>query len=113
MQPLEFVAATTDFYGIVNGSDFRIDVGLDADRVPTDREKALGTQTLPGGRYARFDFVCTPAELIGRCYRAATRGWRGGTDHSRTTAHFVRFTLPEQGAEGDQRSYRFFMPLAD
>ncbi len=111
--PIEFVAATTDFYGIVNGGNFRIDVGLDADRLPPDREQALGMQTLPGGRYARFDFVCNPTELIGRCYRAAARGWRGASDHSRTTAHFVRFTLPEQWAEGDQRSYRFFMPLAN
>ena len=111
--PIEFVAATTDFYGIVNGANFRIDVGIAADRVPPDRENALGIQALPGGRYARFDFVCTPAELIGRCYRAATRGWRGATEQVRTTAHFVRFTLSEQGAEGDQRNYRFFIPLAD
>ncbi|MGI9025916.1 MAG: helix-turn-helix domain-containing protein [Burkholderiaceae bacterium] len=113
VRPIEFVASTTDFYGIVNGGNFRIDVGVDADRVPPDREKTLGMQTLPGGRYARFDFVCTPAELIGLCYRAATRGWRGASDHARTTAHFVRFMLPEQDAEGDRRSYRFFMPLTD
>lgn len=113
VQPIEFVAATTDFYGIVSGGDFRIDMGLDANRVPPDRENALGMQTLPGGRYARFDFVCTSAELIGRCYRAATRGWRGASDSARTTSHFVRFTVPEQGAEDAPRSYRFFMPLAE
>lgn len=110
--PVEFIAATTDFYGIVNGGDFRIDVGLDADLVPQDREDALGAQTLPGGRYARFDFFCTPGELIGHCYHAATRGWRGA-ENARTTSHFVRFTLPEAGNEDAPRSYRFFMPLAD
>lgn len=112
-QPIEFVAATTDFYGIVKGGDFRIDLGLDEDRLPSDRKDTLGLQTLPGGRYARFDFVCTPAELIGHCYRAASRGWRGASENARTTSHFVRFTHPERGAEDEPRSYRFFLPVAD
>ena len=111
MQAIEFIAATTDFFGIVNGGDFRIDVGLDASRVPRNHEEVLGTQMLPGGRYARFDIVCMPQELIGRCYRAATRGLRGSSENTRTSSHFVRFTVPERGAKDQPRSYRFFMPL--
>ena len=110
-RPLEFIAATTDFYGIVNGGNFRIDVGLDADRMPHDREKALGMQMLPGGRYARFDFICMPDELIGRAYRVAIHGLRGLSENARTSSHFVRFTLPESGAEDEPRRYQFFMPL--
>ena len=110
-RPIEFIAATTDFYGIVNGGDFRIDVGVDADRMPHDREKALGMQMLPGGRYARFDIVCTPDQLLGRAYRAAMHGLRGLSENTRTTSHFVRFTSPESGAEVEPRTYRFFMPL--
>lgn len=112
-RPIEFVAATIDFYGIAMGGDFRIDMGVDAERVPPDRQDALGLQTLPGGRYARFDFICKPAEVIGRCCRAASRGWQGASENARTTAHFVRFTRPERGAEDEPRSFRFFVPLAD
>ena len=111
--PIEFVAATIDFYGIAKGEDFRIDMGVDAARVPPDRHDALGLQTLPGGRYARFDFMCRPAEVIGRCVRAASRGWQGVSENARTTAHYVRFTRPERGAEDARGSFRFFVPLAD
>ena len=110
MRAVEFIVATTDFFGIVNGGDFRIDVGLDAGRV-SNREEVLGTQMLPGGRYARFDIVCIPDELIGRCYRAAMRGLRGGSENTRTSSHFVRFIPSEPGAESAPRSYRFFIPL--
>ena len=110
-RPIEFIAATTDFFGIFNGGAFRIDVGLDADRMPHDREDALGMQVLPGGRYARFDFLCRPGELIDRCYRAAMHGLRGTSESSRTSSHFVRFTLSGERDEHDARNYRFFMPL--
>jgi AraC-like DNA-binding protein/DNA gyrase inhibitor GyrI len=109
-EPIEFIVATTDFYGVVNAGDFRIDIGIDAARLPADREGALGMQTLPGGRYARFDFDCKPEELIGRCYRAAMYGLRGLSESSRTSAHFVRFTRRPR-EDGGPRSYRFFMPL--
>ncbi len=110
LRAIEFIVATTDFFGIVKGGDFRIDVGLDAARV-SHREEVLGTQLLPGGRYARFDIVCMPDELIGRCYRAAMRGLRRRSENTRTSSHFVRFIPPEPGAESAPRSYRFFIPL--
>ncbi len=119
LRSIEFIAATTDFYGIVNAGDFRVDVGLDADRVPSGREEALGMRTLAGGRYARFDIACAPDELIGRCYRAAMHGLRGLPDGARTSSHFVRFAPSAWGSDrgsdndpdGGPKTYRFFIPL--
>ena len=68
----ECIVATSDVYGIFKNGDFRIDVGVDSSRIAADRATQVGKQTLPGGRYARFDFRC----LIGRRARALPPGRR-------------------------------------
>ena len=114
-ESIEFIVATTDFYGIVNAGDFRVDVGVDSAHVPPGREDELGKQALPVGRYARFDFTCAPDQLAAHCYRAAMYGLRGLSENSRTSTHFIRFlprpTGADGGDEGDARTWRFFMPL--
>ncbi len=111
---VEIIAATSDAYGVAESGNFRIDVGVDADRVPRERLEDLGEQILPGGRYARFDFFCSSNELLDRCYRASMHALRGLSGTARSSLYFVRFlTSPQSEHRPDgARSYRFFMPLA-
>jgi AraC-like DNA-binding protein len=110
-----FIAATSDFYGVSNGGEYRLDVGLDAARVPPDRVTALGVQTLPGGRYARFDFHCMPSETIDNCLAAALHGLRDTKETPRLSQYFLRFDGEAHGEREreEPRDYRFFVPLAD
>ena len=115
----EFIVATSDLYGVTHNREFRLDVGLDAARVPPDRLPALGLQTLPGGLYARFDFTCTPDEAMDRCRLAATKGLNGTKHMPRLAQYFLRFDDEPLGdrprgddATGVARDYRFFVPLA-
>ena len=109
-EPLEFVAATTDVYRVSTGNDFRMDIGVDADRVPTDRRGLLGMQTLPGGRYARFDLRCTPEEAIEQCAAAAVHGLEKMNETMRLGQYFVRFHSEGDDDQG-RRLYRLFVPL--
>ena len=108
--PLEFVAATSDVYRVSTGNDFRMDVGVDADRVPTDRRGLLGMQTLPGGRYARFDLRCTPEEAIDQCSAAAVHGLDKMNETMRLGQYFVRFHAEDCDDQG-RCLYRLFVPL--
>ena len=109
-----FIAATSDVYGISNGGDYRVDVGLESSRIAAERVGALGLQTLPGGRYARFDFLCAPSEVIERCLAAALHGLKGSNETPRLAQYFLRFGDDGDGAEPDRpRDYRFYVPLAD
>jgi len=110
-EPLEFVTATSDVYRVSTGNDFRLDVGVDADRVPTDRRGLLGMQTLPGGRYARFDLRCTPDEALNQCAAAAMRGLVKMNESMRLGQYFVRFHAESPDGDG-LRLYRLFVPLA-
>ncbi len=104
---LPFVVASSDIYRVTNGDDFRVDVGIDADRIRSDRRGLLGMQTLPGGRYARFDFHCRSDEVVAHCVAAAL-----GELHEtpRLTQHFVRFDPKEKDADG-RRRYCYYLPL--
>jgi AraC-like DNA-binding protein len=108
-----YIAATSDLYRVSNGSDYRLDVGIEATDVPQERVDALGLQTLPGGRHARFDLHCTPAEVIERCLRAATHGLQKPGQTPRLSQYFIRFGREEPGARADDapRDYRFYVPI--
>ncbi len=110
-QRLMFIAATSDLYGISNGGRYRLDVGLDAAAVPGDRVGTLGRQTLPGGRYARFDLVCRPSDVVEHCLAAASHGLSGTRQTPRLSQYFLRFDGTERGDH--ERNYRFFVPLTD
>ncbi len=112
---VEIIAATSDVYGIAENGSFRIDVGVDAAQVPPDRSDHLAEQTLPGGRYARFDLFCHSSELLERCYRVSRDALRGVSETARASLYFVRFLASPARAEAPDgpRSYRFFMPLAE
>lgn len=107
----EFIVATSDLYGVTHDREFRLDVGLDAARVPPDRLPALGLQTLPGGLYARFDFAGSPDEAMDHCRLAATSGLSGTRHLPRLAQYFLRFKDGERAATA-ARDYRFFVPLA-
>ena len=111
---IEMIAATSDAYGVAESGRFRVDVGVEVDRVPPNQVDNLGEQTLPGGRYARFDFFCGADELIDRCYRASLHALRGLSGSARSSLYFVRFLASPQAVNRPDgaRSYRFFMPLA-
>jgi AraC-like DNA-binding protein len=110
-----FIAVTSDLYGVSNGGDYRLDVGLESARVPVDRVGALGIQTLPGGRYARFDFRCNPSETIDHCLGAALHGLRDTKETPRLSQYFLRFDGEGRGEREreESRDYQFFVPLAD
>jgi AraC-like DNA-binding protein len=110
-----FIVATGDLYGLTQNATFRLDVGLEAGRLPTDRVTALGTQTLAGGLHARFDFTCTPDEVLDRCRTASTNGMKSGKHTPRLSQYFLRFGAAERedGVENAPRDYRFFVPLAN
>jgi AraC-like DNA-binding protein len=109
-----FIVATSDFYGVAQNASFRLDVGLDASRVPPERAASLGMQTLPGGPHARFDFHCTPDEILDRCRLAATNGLKSTKRTARLSQYFLRFGAQERNGDADDapRDYRFFIPLA-
>lgn len=104
------IAATSDVYGVFKGGEFRIDVGLDAGRVPPDRVAVLGRQTLPGGRYARYDLRCRLEDVFQQCRRVSLRTLQERGEAPRLSQYFVRFaTVPD--ADGDRDEYRLYVPL--
>lgn len=107
----ECVAATSDVYGITKGADFRIDVGIDARRIAPERSGLLGKQTLPGGRYARFDVRCRAGELMTACGGISLRGLQVLGETPRLSQYFVRFSeKAEDNAEGLD-DFQLFVPL--
>jgi len=106
-----FIVATSDVYRLYKDEDFRMDVGVDADRVAADRRGLLGVQTLPGGRYARFDLQCTPEDAVVRCATAALHGLHGAAETARLTQYFVRFDACKAD-DASERLYQLFVPLA-
>jgi AraC-like DNA-binding protein len=110
---LEFVGVTSDVYGISNSGDFRIDVGLDAKRIAPERLNSLGVQTLPGGRYARFDFKSQPMDIIENCLRATMFGLNGQGETPRLAQYFLRFNVDDRSdpTQDGLRDYQFFVPL--
>ncbi len=106
-----FIAATCDLYGVSHGGRYRLDVGLNAADVSADRVGALGRQTLPGGRYARFDLRCGPADVVERCLAAAMHGLAETRHTPRLSQYFLRFDGKQRG--DGERDFRYFVPLAD
>jgi AraC-like DNA-binding protein len=106
--PLDYIAATSDVYAIVNGREFRMDVGLDASRVAPERSGSLGRQTLPGGRYARYDVQCAPDQLARECSRISLRDLEHRGETPRLSQYFVRFAVPTAAATA---RYQLFIPL--
>lgn len=111
LEGLDVIAATTDLYGVAKGETFRVDVGVDAADVPSAQRRRLGIQTLPGGRYARFDFACPHDEVIDRASRAFLEAVGEETRQARPAPCFVRFVVGRGAARGP-RTYRLFVPLA-
>ena len=113
---LPFIAATCDLFRVATRGEFRIDVGCAADRVSPDRWKAVGVQTLPGGRYARFDFRCDPDAVVGRCLDASLHGLKNSNEMVRLAQYFLYFgdSAPagQDGADDGERDFQFFVPLA-
>ncbi len=107
---LDCIAATSDVYGIFKEADFRIDVGFDAARVAPERGTLLGQQTLPGGRYARFDLHCRLDEVAEQAGRISVRGLQGRGETSRLSQFFVRFAACRDDA-AESHDYRVFVPL--
>jgi len=109
-----YIAATSDLYGISQDETYRLDIGVEASRVPADRRGALGLQTIPGGRYARFDLRCAPADVFGKGMRSALRGMKGRDAVPRLSQYFLRFGDDVPGGDPDApRDYRLFVPLVD
>ena len=109
----EFVAATTDLYGIAEDSRFRIDVGLDTAYVSPERRKSFGEETLPGGRYAMFDVQCQAAQMLDVGYAAYLYWLPQSSERPRSSPHFVRFhTSKTDDRDADAgRDYRLYIPL--
>lgn len=110
-ESLECIAATSDVYGIFKGGDFRIDVGLDARRVAPERSGLLGRQTLPGGRYARFDVRCRRDEVVAQCARISLRTLQGRGETARLSQYFVRFSGTSDHDGDGREDFQFFVPL--
>jgi AraC family transcriptional regulator len=109
-----YIAATSDFYGISNDGTYRLDIGVEASRVSPERRASLGLQTLPGGRYARFDLHCAPDDVMGRGLRWALRGIVGDDAPSRLSQYFLRFGPDATAGDPDgPRDFRLFVPLSD
>lgn len=112
----EFLAATTDLYGIAEKTRFRIDVGVDAEYVPPELRHAFGQETLPGGRYAMFDLQCQADEMLDVGYAAYLYWLPQSSEQPRSAPHYVRFVNGD-GAASDERDreaardYRLFIPL--
>ncbi len=108
----ECIVATSDVYGIFKNGDFRIDVGLDSGAIAGDRANLIGKQTLPGGRYARFDFRSSSDDALAQCRAMALRGLQSRGETPRLAQYFVKFkTRPEQ-EKNELNDYRLFVPLA-
>ncbi len=110
-ESLESIAATSDVYGIFKGADFRIDVGLDAKRVAPERSGLLGRQSLPGGRYARFDVSCHPEEILAECSRISLRSLQDRGETPRLSQYFVRFSETASLDPEARGQYQLFIPL--
>jgi AraC-like DNA-binding protein len=107
-EPLDCIAATSDVYGIFKGGEFRVDVGFDAARVPPERSGTLGKQTLPGGRYARFEVHGLPEDLAGQFARISLRDLQNRGETPRLSQFFVRFSHKRLD---DTANYQLFIPL--
>ena len=107
----ECIVATSDVYGIFKEGEFRIDVGLDSNRLPAERASLIGKQTLPGGRYARFDFRASPDEALAKCRSMSLRGLQSRGETPRLSQYFLKFTTQSAPADNAINDYRLFVPL--
>ncbi len=105
---LDCIAATSDIYGISKGGEFRVDVGLDANRVPAERTELLGRQSLPGGRYARFDVRGRMEDLAEHFARISLRDLQSRGETPRLAQYYVRFS---NQTLDDVADYQLYVPL--
>ena len=108
---LDAIAATSDVYGVFKGGEFRIDVGVDASRVPPERSGMLGRQTLPGGRYARFDLHCDAQALPDTLSRLSLRVLQARGETPRLSQYFARFSTLAGDHPDQPVDYQLFVPL--
>ena len=107
----ECIVATSDVYGIFKNADFRIDVGLDSNMISAERAALIGKQTLPGGRYARFDFRSSPDEALAQCRNMSLRGLQDRGETPRLSQYFLKFTTQPESEDAEQNDYQLFVPL--
>lgn len=105
------IVATSDVYGIFKNGDFRIDVGFETKLIASDRATVIGKQTLPGGRYARFDFRSTADDALAHCRSISLRGLQSRGETPRLSQYFVRFTTRPGQAASELSDYQLFVPL--
>lgn len=105
-----FIAATSDVYGVFRGGSFRVDVGMDAARLQSDRQSALGRQVLPGGRYARYDLRCRLDDVFAHCRRVSLVRLQQRGEVPRMSQVFVRFATRRPPAD-EREDCRLFVPL--
>ena len=110
-ESIDLIAATSDVYGVSRTGEFRLDIGLDADQLPAERVGSLGRQTLPGGRYARFDFTCSADRVIEHCRTASLSGLQAKGETPRLSQYFVRFPIDATSEASVERDYKLFVPL--
>ena len=107
----ECIVATSDVYGIFKNADFRIDVGLASSAIRADRASLIGKQTLPGGRYARFDFRSPPDEALAQCRNMSLHGLQNRGETPRLSQYFLKFTTRPESDDSVVNDYRLFVPL--
>jgi AraC family transcriptional regulator len=86
----EVLLSTVDMFGLLTGAGFRVDIGRDSHGA--DGQRAVtGTETLPRGRYAVFEFRSAPERVIDVLYGVYHQWLPESGESVRAQPHYLAF----------------------
>lgn len=103
----EWCAALIDIHGVTAPADFRLDLGVDAARLPPRVRAQFGVRTLPGGRFAMFDVTCRFVDLLDVGQAIDLLWLPSSGERPRAAAPYVTF----KGDIGGEMEFRYYLPL--
>jgi hypothetical protein len=86
----EIYLSTVDLYGLLTGAGFRVDIGRETHSAEGQRA-STGTESLPKGRYAVFEFKSAPERVIDVLYGVYHLWLPESGESVRAQPHYLSF----------------------
>ncbi len=104
----EVLLSTVDLFGLLTGAGFRVDIGRESHAA--DGQRAVtGTETLPRGRYAVFEFRSSPERVVDVLYGVYHQWLPESGESVRAQPHYLSFN---HDSEREPR-FKLHVPLEE